>query len=160
MSDCDSESRTADGLPPGVRVLAIDLGSKRIGLALTDPDRRIASPAGVMERRGGAKDLAALDALCRERGVGVVVVGLPLHMSGRRGPGAEAAERFAEQLRDATGLRVELLDERWTTREATRALHTMGRNTREQRGIVDEVAAALLLDTWLARERNAVARRA
>jgi putative Holliday junction resolvase len=137
------------------RVLALDFGTKRIGIALSDPDRRIASPAGVLVRRSAKHDLAALRALVAEREVGCIVVGLPLHMSGHRGPEAARAEAFAVTLREATGLRVDLLDERWTTREAARVMHEAGRSAKQQRGIIDGVAAALLLDTWLSRERVA-----
>jgi putative Holliday junction resolvase len=132
-------------------VLALDLGTKRIGLAVSDRERRIAFPAGVLERRGGRKDLEALRALIAEREVGRVVVGLPVHMSGRRGPEAEAAVAFARSLADATGLPVETLDERWTTVEAERALRAMGRPKAKQKGLVDTVAASILLRTWLER---------
>jgi len=141
-------------------VLALDLGSRRIGLAVSDRERRIAFPAGVLERRGGARDLEALRALVAEREVGRVVVGLPIHMNGRRGPEAEAATAFARKLADATGLPVDTLDERWTTREAERALREMGRPKAKQRGAVDTVAATILLRTYLARLEGEAARAA
>lgn len=134
------------------RVLAIDLGAKRIGLAISDETRTIAFPAGVLESLGRRADVAALCALAGERGVGAIVVGLPIHMSGRRGPEAKRAQTFAEALRAATGLPVELLDERWTSRGAERALDEMGRSRKQQRGKVDELAATLLLQTFLDRE--------
>lgn len=135
------------------RVLGLDLGTKRIGLALSDPDRRIASPAGVLVCRSPKHDLAALRALIAEREVRCIVIGLPLHMSGRRGTDAQRAEAFAATLREATGLPVDLIDERWTTREAARVMHEAGRSAKQQRGVIDGVAAALLLDTWISRER-------
>lgn len=139
-----------------MRVLGIDLGSKRIGLALSDPDATIASPFDVLERKGARRDLAALAALVAEHGVERIVVGLPIHMNGRRGPEAEAAERFAAALRETTHLTVDLIDERWTTVEADRALREMGmtgKRGRKRRQHVDAVAASLLLRTYIDRER-------
>jgi putative pre-16S rRNA nuclease len=139
-----------------VRVLAIDYGERRLGLAISDTAGEIAFPAGTLERRGGARDLAALRELAAERGVERLVVGLPLHLDGRAGTGARAAERFAAALGEATGLPVETLDERWTTREAERSLRERGRGrARHRRGDVDTVAATLLLRTWLERRRSA-----
>jgi putative Holliday junction resolvase len=137
--------------------LGLDYGSRRIGLAVSDPEGLIAFPAGALERTGLERDLAALTALIAERGVTRVVVGLPLHLSGRSGPEAEAARAFARALGQAAGLRVDLLDERWTTREAERALRDApGKGNRKRgRGSVDSVAATLLLRTYLERERGA-----
>jgi len=155
-------------------VLGVDYGERRIGLAVSDPEGRIAFPAGTLQSAGRAKDLAALCALAAERGVTRVVVGLPLHMDGRRGPEAEAAQRFAEALAEASGLPVETLDERWTSLEAERALRETGdapraRGSRagrgkrrrrggggggraEGKGAVDEMAATILLRTFLERQ--------
>jgi putative Holliday junction resolvase len=143
-----------------MRVLGLDLGEKRIGLAVSDEDARIAFPAGFLERKGRRRDFAALRALVRERGIGSAVVGLPLHMSGRRGPEAEAAERFARELAEAAQIPVELLDERWTSVAAERALQETGRRVKQRkgRGEVDAIAATLLLSTHLDRRRHADAR--
>jgi putative Holliday junction resolvase len=142
-----------------VRVLGIDLGAKRIGLAISDEEARIAFPAGTLERKGERATFAALQALVRERGIGRAVVGLPLHMSGRAGPEAEAARAFAAELATAAGIPVELLDERWTSVAAERSLRESGRRTIERRGkgVVDEVAATLLLSTYLERLQRAPA---
>jgi len=139
-----------------MRVLGLDLGEKRIGLAISDEEARIAFPAGFIERKGRRRDLQALCALVRERGIGGAVVGLPLHMSGRRGPEAEAAEAFARELAVAAAIPVELLDERWTSVAAERALQETGRRVKQKRGRgeVDAIAATLLLSTWLERRRN------
>jgi putative Holliday junction resolvase len=146
---------------PGGPVLALDYGSRRIGMAVSDAAGEFAFPAGTLERRGLARDLDALADVIRERGVTRLVVGLPLHLSGRAGPEAAAARAFAEALARATGLPVDLLDERWTTREAERAIQATqprrGRRMRE-RHRVDAAAAALLLQTWLARAKAAAAR--
>jgi putative Holliday junction resolvase len=137
-----------------MRVLGIDLGTRRIGLALSDPDATIASPLQVLERQGRKRDIAALAALVRDHAVERIVVGLPIHMDGRRGPEAEAAESFAASLARATRLEVDLIDERWTTVEAERALREMGqtgRRGRKRRQHVDAVAASLLLRAYLDR---------
>ena len=137
-----------------MRVLGIDLGAKRIGLAMSDAGATIASPHGVLERHGGKRDLTALSKLVQEHNVERIVVGLPIHMDGRRGPEAEAAEKFAAQLADATGLEVDMIDERWTTVEAERALREMGktgRKGRQRKQHVDAVAASILLRTYLER---------
>jgi putative Holliday junction resolvase len=136
------------------RILGLDLGARRIGLALSDEEARIAFPEGTLERRSLEADLTALRRLIEERGVGRIVVGLPKHMSGRLGPEAEAAQTFAARLAEATGLPVDTLDERWTTREAERTLRASGRKGARRRAVIDAVAASLILDTYLAQRRR------
>jgi putative Holliday junction resolvase len=136
-----------------VRVLALDYGTRRIGIAVSDPDQRIATPEAPLVRRGLEKDLAALEELIEAREIGHLVVGQPLHMSGRVGPEAEAAQAFGE-LASRTGLPLDLFDERWTTLEARRALRESGRRGARQRQVVDSVAAALLLRAFLERKRT------
>ena len=140
-----------------MRVLGIDLGERRIGLAVSDEEGRIAFPAGALVRKGRKADFAALCELVTRRGIARAVVGLPLHMSGRVGPEAEAAQRFAADLAAAAGIPVDLLDERWTSIAAERSLAESGRRTVERRGkgVVDEVAATLLLSTYLERRQRA-----
>jgi putative Holliday junction resolvase len=140
---------------PG-RVLGLDWGTKRIGIAVSDPEARLAFPAGCLVSRGPESDLEALCSLVKEREITRIVVGLPIHMDGRTGPEAEAARRFAEALAQATGLPVEMQDERWTTREAELALPTSGgskrrRGRRRERGALDAAAATILLRTYLER---------
>ncbi len=134
-----------------MRVLGLDLGERRIGLSISDPEATVATPAGVLERTGLEHDLSALGALIREREVERVVVGLPIHMDGRRGPEAEAARRFAAALSEAAGVKVDLLDERWTSVEAERALRESGVRGSKRRKSIDSVAATILLRTDLAR---------
>jgi len=137
-----------------MRVLGLDLGSKRIGVALSDPEGAIASPLTTLERCGAARDLAALAELVREHEVGEIVVGLPLHMDGRRGPEAEAARGFARQLSASLGIPVNMLDERLTTVEAEHALRESGRKGKKRRAVIDAVAASILLRTWLELRRT------
>ena len=140
-------------VPTAMRVLALDYGTRRIGIAVSDPDQRIAIPEAPLLRRGLERDLAALQELIKEREIGHLVVGLPLHMSGRVGPEAEAAQAFAERLASRAGLPLDLFDERWTTLEARRALRESGRRGARQRQVVDSVAAALLLRAFLEQKR-------
>ena len=140
-----------------MRILGIDLGHKRIGLALSDEAGVIAFPAGALQSRGRRRDLAALREMIESEGVERAVVGLPLHMDGRRGPEAEAATRFAAALADSAGIPVDTLDERWTSREAERVLDrdpratSKRREARRAKGTVDEMAASILLRTYLER---------
>lgn len=137
-----------------MRVLGIDLGSRRIGLAISDELGSIAFPAGVLECRGRRRDIAALRSLIQDRGIARAVVGLPIHMDGRRGPEAEKALAFAQALHASAGIPVDTLDERWTSQEAERLMQGTGKRRRRaqrQQGVVDELAASLLLRTYLAR---------
>ena len=132
------------------RVLGIDLGERRIGLAISDEEGRFAFPAGFHERRDLPGDLEALRSVAASRGAVRIVVGLPLLLDGREGTGARAAREFADALRRATSLPVELVDERLTTREAERALAEAPRKTRRGRKqVIDAMAATLLLRGWL-----------
>jgi putative Holliday junction resolvase len=136
-----------------VRVLGIDLGSKRIGLAVSDEEGIIAFPAGILDSRGRKRDMAALRALISDRNIGRAVVGLPIHMDGRRGPEAEKALAFASDLSKAAGIPVDTLDERWTSQEAERLLLDRPKTRGPQRrksGLVDEMAASIILRTYLA----------
>ena len=141
-----------------MRVLGLDIGSKRIGIAISDAEGNIAFPAGRIDRQGRQKDLEALRALIRERGVERVVVGLPKHMDGREGVEARAARDFAADLSRVAKLPVDTLDERWTTVEAERVLRESGRRGKKKRDVVDSVAASIILDTYLALRRNEQAR--
>lgn len=137
---------------PGRSVLGLDLGQARIGVAVSDPERRLAVPVGTV-RTGAPEDVKAIAALVREHHVGLIVVGLPLRLSGERGPEAERAEAFADALRGFLDLPVELQDERLTTVEAERTLREAGLTGRERRAVVDRSAAAVLLQAWLDRHR-------
>jgi len=135
-------------------VLGLDYGTRRIGLAVSDEARSFAFPAGALERQSQQKDLAALTKLIRERAVEEAVVGLPLHLSGRSGPEAKAAERFAHALSQHAGIPVRMLDERWTSLEADHVLADAPRGKRRSRsrdGTRDSIAASLILRTYLDR---------
>jgi len=133
-------------------VLGLDLGARRIGLAVSDQAGQIAFPAGYLDRSSLEADLAALEALVAERAVRRIVVGLPRLLDGRDGTGAAAARRFAAALADRIALPVELEDERLTTAEAERALREApARRRRDRKHLLDAMAATLLLRGYLAR---------
>jgi putative Holliday junction resolvase len=136
-----------------VRVLGIDLGRKRIGLAISDENGDFAFPAGILSCRGRKRDMRALRELIVEKKIGRVVIGLPIHMDGRRGPEADLAIQFASDLSQTSGVPVDTLDERWTSQEAERLIaHSPTKRGPKQRakGIVDEMAASIILRTYLA----------
>ena len=134
---------------PG-RVLGVDLGSKRIGIALSDSKRTVATPHGVVGRSPDpSRHRAEIAALVTEWDVALLVVGLPLSLDGSHGPAAEAALAEARALGDATALPVETYDERLTTVTAERTLIEQGLTAPERRRVVDQVAAAVLLQAWI-----------
>ena len=132
------------------RILGIDLGSVRVGLALSDPLGITAQPLKSMNRVGPRKDLDFLAKLVSENDVRKVVVGLPLMLSGEEGRSATTAREFAERLGDRIrGVAVELWDERLTTVEAERVLVSADVSRRKRKGVVDGMAAALILQSYL-----------
>ena len=133
-----------------MRVLALDLGSKRIGVAVSDPSETIASPDRVLERTGSrARDHKAIGDLVAEWEAELVVVGLPLSLSGDDGPAARATREEAAELAAALTVPVELHDERLTTVTASRTLQEAKMTADARRRVVDKVAAAVLLQSWL-----------
>lgn len=133
------------------RVVGIDLGTKRIGVATSDVTATLASPYLVVERRGDrAADHRALAAIVREMEADVVVVGLPLSLNGHDGPAAVAARAEAAQLADVVApARVELFDERFTTVTAHQSMQERGMRAQARRRVIDKVAAAVMLQHWL-----------
>ena len=135
---------------PG-RVLAIDYGERRIGLAVSDPSRTIASPAGFVSRRPGKRPpVAELVRRADAHEATALIVGLPLDDAGNETPRSEEVRRVAAELERRTGLTVTLVDERYTTAGALRAIREMGGSVRGRRGDVDALAATVLLQHALA----------
>lgn len=130
------------------RVLGLDLGDVRIGVAISDPERRLAVPLGTVHT-GAPADLRAIATLVRDNGVTLVVVGHPLLMSGEAGARAAHAESFVEALRAVLEVPVVLQDERLSTVEADRALRETGAHGRERRRRVDRSAATVILQSYL-----------
>jgi putative holliday junction resolvase len=138
-------------------VLGIDAGERRVGLALSDESRLLASPLIVLDRRGGLSSvLEAIAGVATREAVRQVVVGWPLNADGTAGPQAQRAERFASLVERATQLPVELWDERLSTHEAEAVLRAQGRSTRRARarGQIDAVAAAVILQDYLDASRS------
>ena len=135
-------------MPEAGRVLGLDLGDVRIGVAISDPDRRLAVPLGTL-RTGAPRDLRAIAELVREHDITLVIVGHPLRLSGEAGTRAKHAETFAGVLRDTLGVPVALQDERLSTVEADRALREAGAGGRERRRVVDRSAATVILQAYL-----------
>jgi putative Holliday junction resolvase len=135
------------------RALGVDLGSRRIGLALSDPTRTVASPSSVLERSGDRDhDHAAIVAAAREADATTIVVGLPLSLSGRSGPAAKAARVEIDaigRLAEAHGISVVAHDERLTTVSAERSLNEARVKRADRKQVVDKVAAAIMLQSWL-----------
>lgn len=136
-----------------MRALGLDVGDRRIGIAVSDETGTVAQGREVYRRRGEEQDLAYLEGLCRREKVERIVVGLPLNMDGTEGEQARKVRAFAEALARMTGLPVELLDERLTTVEADRVLSQAGLRERRRRRMRDELAAVLILQTWLEANR-------
>jgi len=133
-----------------MRTLALDVGGKRIGLAISDPEGRIALPVGALERRDLEADLAALAEMVRQQGAKRVVVGLPLSMDGSVGPQAREVLAFTEALAQRLEVPLEMWDERLTTVEAERRLRELGRRRRRAaRARKDALAAAIILEDYL-----------
>jgi putative holliday junction resolvase len=139
------------------RILGVDYGRKRIGLALSDELGMIARPLETIVRTNRQNDLRRLREICRKHGVGQVVVGHPVHLSGQLSPIAGEAARFAVRLQKELGMAVELVDERLTSWEAKR---TVAKNGARQQFPVDDVAAAVLLRDYLEQTREPSQRKA
>jgi putative Holliday junction resolvase len=135
------------------RILAVDWGERRVGLAVSDPLGILATGLPTLVVRGEAEAVARVTEVCREVEAESLVVGLPLTLAGERKDSALAAERFARALGDSTGLPVHLYDERLTSALAQRRLHETGTRTKGKKGKLDEGAAVALLEGWLARAR-------
>ena len=134
---------------PRTRTLALDYGAARCGLAIDDELGKLAHPRPNLDARDRKALVASLVALAKEVGAARFVLGLPLEMSGKEGRAAHRVRVFAQQLADATGLEVELWDERLSTVEASRALRAAGHDARAQKKTIDAAAATTILQSWL-----------
>ena len=136
------------------RILAVDYGRKRIGLALSDELGLTAQPLATLARTNRQNDFRRLREVCRMHGVTHIVVGHPLHMSGEASPMADEAARFAARLQKELGIQVELQDERLTSWEAEQTAAATKMSSRRRHGPLDDVAAAILLRDYLERKRG------
>jgi len=132
------------------RYLGLDVGNRRIGVAVSDELGLTAQPVLTLERRHNPReDLRSLGRLARRFGVAGIVVGNPLHLSGEMSPQAEKTQAFAGELGALTGLPIHLWDERLTTREAHNILYEAGHARQKHRRVVDQVAATIILQSFL-----------
>ena len=133
-----------------MRALGLDLGEKRIGVALSDSAGTMATPYEVVQRSGSReRDHARIAALAEEAGAELLVVGMPLSLDGSKGPAALGVEAEIAELREHVPLPVETWDERLSTVEATRRLRAAGVRGPKRRQLVDQVAATVILQSWL-----------
>ena len=130
-------------------VLGLDLGDARIGVAISDPERRVAVPVGTVHVGQPPGELLAIAQLVRERAASMIVVGLPLSLRGEHGTRAGQADAFADALAGVVEVPIELHDERLSTVEAERALAAVGTPGRGRRRVVDASAATVILQAWL-----------
>lgn len=145
----------------GVRALGIDPGSKRIGLAVSDLSGTIASPLMVLHRsKSKQHDLHELARIARDEEAEVIVIGLPLNMDGSQGKSAKAAIAEGRRLATLVDVPIEMHDERLTTATADRSMLDAGMNAIERRKVVDKVAAAIMLQSWLDSRAARLAREA
>ncbi len=131
------------------RLLGVDYGKVRVGLAVSDPDRKIAFPLTTYERRGPDKDAAYFRNVVAEEAIGGLVVGLPVHLNGREGEKAAEARAYGAWLTEITVLPVVFWDERFTTVEAETALWNAGLTHKKRKARRDRVAAQILLQAYL-----------
>ena len=136
-----------------MRIAALDVGDARIGVAVCDELGLTTRGVGVVRRQGGVRDLDAIARLLAPLAPEYIVVGLPVNMDGTEGPQASKVRRFAARLGRHIGLAIELWDERLTTVEAEALLRETGTARHKRRGMVDQVAAAGILRSYLARHR-------
>lgn len=137
------------------RVMALDVGKARIGVALSDPLGYTAQPLLTIWRKGRGDDLRSLLRLIRKHEVTHIVVGNPLHMSGDVSPWAAKVQEFAEELRVRSGVAVELWDERLSSVAAHEILDESGHSTRDRKQIIDQVAATVILRGWMEAQQRA-----
>jgi len=139
-------------------IAALDLGRRRIGVAVTDAAAMGAHPVGVVERRSVAQDLAAIAAMLRDREVTTIVVGLPLNMDGSEGPAARAARLFADRMAAALKVEVEMFDERLTSFEAEERLKGMPLKRGARKPAIDAIAATVILEGWMQSRAEKISR--
>ena len=139
-------------------IAALDLGRRRIGVAVTDAAAMGAHPVGVVERRSMAQDLASIAAMLRDREVTTIVVGLPLNMDGSEGPAARAARLFADRMAAALKVAVEMFDERLTSFEAEERLKGMPVKKGARKPAIDAIAATVILEGWMQARAGKVSR--
>lgn len=131
------------------RIVGVDLGSKRIGFAVSDPDRIIASSLRMVECRSDKEIRLAINEVVRETGADFVVIGHPINMDGSNGPAAQRASKLRDELAESLSIGVALWDERLTTKSAHDILIEAGTRRNKRKGLVDKIAAQIMLQNYL-----------
>ena len=139
---------------PRRRLLGVDIGDVRIGIALSDPTGTLCTPLMTLDAKGVPEDQQRIAELAAEYEAEAIVVGLPINMDGSYGPAARSAQAFCRTLRSLTGLPVVTYDERLTSHEAEARLRAAGVQPSREKGRVDSAAAALILESYLAGQRS------
>jgi len=137
-----------------MRLLCLDVGERRIGLAIGGPGGILATPLGFIERTGLQRDIGRVLELAESRQAQGIVVGMPLSLNGRVGPQAKKVQGFLKALAARTDLPVETMDERYSTAEAQRVLHLAGRRPSRNKGELDAAAATVILQEYLDIQKN------
>lgn len=132
-----------------MRIMGLDVGDKRIGVAISDPMGWTAQPHSVLHRTSPAHDFAYLTELCRQQQIEMIVLGLPLNMNGSVGPRAQLVRAFAAELSVSTGLAVDFWDERLSTKSAQRTLLEADVSRKKRKGVIDKLAAVHILQGYL-----------
>lgn len=135
----------------GKRFLGIDLGTKRVGLALTDETRSISYPFKTIHRKDLYKEI---ENIVSEYSIKGIVLGYPLNMDGSAGEQAEESNRVAKEIEAKTGIHVYLIDERWTSVEAKKILHPLKKKTSKNKKRIDEIAATIILEAFLEKQKH------
>ncbi|HVA29176.1 MAG TPA: Holliday junction resolvase RuvX [Candidatus Baltobacteraceae bacterium] len=135
-------------------IMALDVGSRRIGVAVADPTNTYALPVGTIERSNLRADLAKIGEYLESYVVAELVIGDPVSLSGERGIAAEKMDAFVEQVRAIFQGAIHRVDERMTTAQATKTLIAADVSRKRRKGVVDKMAAALILETFLGKRRN------
>jgi putative Holliday junction resolvase len=154
MMERASSGGNSEAVPKIGRILAVDYGRKRIGLALSDELGLTAKPLATITRVNRQRDMNTLRAACRAHGVTHIIVGLPLHITGEVSEMSDESARFAARLQRETGIGVELVDERLTSWEAEQTMAETKRSARRKGKPLDDVAAAILLRDYLEKTRG------
>lgn len=136
-----------------MRVIALDVGDRRIGVAMSDPTGLLASPLSTITRKGHGTDVDEVVDLAAQNDVAEILVGMPLSLSGRKGAQAARVTAFADELRSRTDLPVVFVDERYSTVQAERSLRELGVQPSRDRARVDAAAAAVILQSYLDSKR-------
>ncbi len=132
-----------------MRILALDIGEKRVGVAVSDPDERVASPVCVLPADEVRTCAASFRRVLEDWEPELLLCGLPITLAGEEGPQAQRIRAFAEDVRQNTGILCEFADERLSSAEAKRSLREKGLTEKAMRGKVDMIAASLFLQSWL-----------